>query len=472
MRPEPSETTKRNVTSMLFSKKAKAVVSASFTSPEQVLGEIYELMVKMDEQKKLEEEQKKSDEWDRQDALERRNQELIKALTGRKKPKKKVVEEKKKEIVKDVEKKGKKVEKETQTEATTAPKETGKATKEVTTTSKEPPKVTKETTTPKETPKQVAEKPPEVKPTPEVGPTPGLPRARVRAGTKEPTAPVTPPPAKVAPVKPSATKIGAIGVLGAAGISIAGETSAKTVDEAIRKGGQIVPNDPESGSYSYGIFGMNSKAKTVDNFVAQYPHLGITGKSGTKEFNELWEKVAREKPNELFDAQMDWYNKSVLAPIRKDLTTVLSENIAKDERTVAYFADRRIQYGKVMENAALKATADSKTTEEFIDRMTKFDLDNIGTAFKTYLADPRHKGHEVGLRKRIERRKELALKIENNIGSKINSTSTENKNLKSDLDKSTRQTYNNTNVTVQKSQQTSQPKVEDDRPIIIKKAQQ
>ena len=51
---------------------------------------------------------------------------------------------------------------------------------------------------------------------------------------------------------------------GAAAISILGETGARTPEQALKKGGQIVGGDPEPGYYSYGIFGMNSKSKTID----------------------------------------------------------------------------------------------------------------------------------------------------------------------------------------------------------------
>lgn len=463
MRPEPSETTKRNVTSMLFSKKAKAVVSASFTSPEQVLGEIYELMVKMDEQKKLEEEQKKSDEWDRQDALERRNQELIKALTGRKKPKKKVVEEKKKEIVKDVEKKGKKVEKETQTETTTAPKETGKATKEVTTTSKEPPKVTKETTTPKETPKQVAEKPPEVKPAPEVGPTPGLPRARVRAGAKEPTAPVTSPPAKVAPVKPATppvtppvTQTPIIPPIAAA-TGVAGLTMSSIALARIKEKEGYVGKayyDPKKGDprklYSVGYGHQITDDEIKNGFILvgqkKVPVVGERGKDTIlskedadvliKQDYQKYEDNAKKIPN------FDKLNPKAQAAL-VDMTYNMGVNWYKKWPMLL----------QQLENLELDKASANILSSDYAKQVGKRASENA-ESIKSGLKD--------------------VPQINPNIPStKIENASKENQQLNNSLDaKSKTTSVNNTNISVQKSQQTSQQKVEDDRPIIIKKAQQ
>ena len=72
----------------MFKTKQK---TKSFGSAEEALGEIFKLMVKMEKDRKLEREQLANHEEERNDEEEKRNKELIKALTGRKKPKPKIL---------------------------------------------------------------------------------------------------------------------------------------------------------------------------------------------------------------------------------------------------------------------------------------------------------------------------------------------------------------------------------------------
>ena len=89
-------------------------------------------------------------------------------------------------------------------------------------------------------------------------------------------------------------------------ISIAGETSAKTREGALKKAGQIVPNDPKPGQFSYGVFGMNTNG-AIYKFVAENPQFGLTAKPGTNEFNKQWETLAQTRGKELYNAQLLWY---------------------------------------------------------------------------------------------------------------------------------------------------------------------
>lgn len=397
----------------------------TFKSSGEALGEIFKLMVKIEDERKLEREEYSNFQETREEEKERRNKELIKALTGKKKPKAQKEAESKS--------KTKKAEKETKE----ADKKKEKAVSEAKETSK------------KSASKEVPKKAESVAPT--VGKV-----ARKGVGT--------------------AVKIGIAGITGAAAMSVYGETGATTKEQAMQKGGQIVPNDPSPGFYSYGIFGMNSKAKTADAFAAQYPQLGIKGKSGSKEFNDSWTEVAKKKPKELFDAQIDWYDKNITQPLKKDLSAMLPPDIAKDNRVLAYFSDRRIQYGKTMEKSAVEQSLPSKTPEEFMKKMTDFDLANIGTAFKTYLAEPGHKGAEEGLRKRIERRESLSMSLPAQVetGNKLSNASTENQqlNLAAEKAKQVEQTNTASITNVQNNvTQTPQQDVHDDRPAIVKKSQ-
>ena len=108
-----SEPTKKTSSSLLNTVKktmsklvgAKTVPVESETSPAKLLGSIYELMVKMEEEKRLHEELQQT--YDKEDESDdkRRHEELIKALTGRKKkPKKEKLKKEEKEEVKKVKK--------------------------------------------------------------------------------------------------------------------------------------------------------------------------------------------------------------------------------------------------------------------------------------------------------------------------------------------------------------------------------
>lgn len=192
-------------------------------------------------------------------------------------------------------------------------------------------------------------------------------------------------------------------------ISVRGETSQTTRSGAIAKGGQIVPNDPKPGVYSYGIFGLNSGSSTIQTFILENPQFGLTAKPGTPEFNQQWENLAKTKGNELYNAQLLWYQNNILEPIKSYLKTVLPPDIANDARVVGYMADRRIQYGGVMENSAIKYSSVAQNGEEFLQRMTEFDMANLGKAFKTYLAN--NPKNIQGLQNRVQNRLRLSMNI-------------------------------------------------------------
>ena len=257
-------------------------------------------------------------------------------------------------------------------------------------------------------------------------------------------------------------------VTGAAAISILGETGAKTPEQALKKGGQIVGGDPEPGYYSYGIFGMNSKSKTIDAFVAQNPQFGFKEKPGTKEFNEEWKKIASDRSKELFDAQMVWYEKNVFEPLKKDLSSRLPNGFGEDPRVISYFADRRIQYGKTQENSAIEYAKASSTPTEFLEKITDYDLNTLNLAFSTALRN--NPSIKKGLERRVKNRKDLALSI-NNSGVQIDTAAKENRELKESLNKDKRAqdtvTNNITTNTSQKSEEREE--TADDKPAFMKK---
>lgn len=219
------------------------------------------------------------------------------------------------------------------------------------------------------------------------------------------------------------------GISAAAALSIERETG-KSSKDAIKNVGQIVPNDPEPGEYSYGIFGMNSKSKTIDSFIKQNPQLGITAKPKTKEFNDQWVKVSKEQSKDMLDAQLNWFDSNVSSPLKKDLSKLISPKLANDPSVLMYMSDRRVQYGTVMEKSALSHASNSTTSSEFINKMTEFDLANLQNAFPKYLSN--HKNAEKGLAMRLNKRKEASLKLigDKSDGVQLNEMSKSNKDLK------------------------------------------
>jgi hypothetical protein len=108
---------------------------------------------------------------------------------------------------------------------------------------------------------------------------------------------------------------------------------------------------------------------------------------------------------------------------------MLPGDLAKDARVVSYFADRRIQYGGVMEKEAIAYASISDTPEGFLKRLTDFDLMNIGKAFTTYLKN--NPNNVKGLRNRIQNRLTSAMRFER--GEMLTSSSTAMNTLQDSL---------------------------------------
>ena len=402
----------------------------------QTLGFIFEELIKADEIKKQEQEDYYKNEAKRdKDELDR-TVAIIAAISG-----KKVEAKAKKEYARD--EKGRFVKKDRT--RTTENKPDGMDVPKTRTTSTTPDGITK--TTPKSLPTSPA-------------------TSVAKEGVKKS---VTSTAVKVA----GGAAASVLGVSAAAAISIKGETSATTKEGILAKVGQIVPNDPKPGVSSYGIFGMNSAAGTVQQFVAQNPQFGFTEKPGTEQFNKEWTNVAKTRSEEFRDAQLKWHDETIVQPLRRELDNKLPNNIQSNEQIVAYMADRRIQYGKVLEGEAFKYASSATTPGEFIDKITEFDLNNIGRAFTTYLKN--HPEAERGLKTRIENRKKLSLQLSDNVsGEQIDSKTKENKEMKKSVeaDKRNATTVNSTTIN---SSSTSSPtpgkekEQEDDRPAYIKK---
>lgn len=405
------ESTKQVVDKLLnlFGLKKDVGELTEKSNSKEIITGIHKLLVETEAQRKSDFKTEMSSVKDEEKETEKRHGEILKALTVRRKPVKRVKKEEVKK--KPTEKTG---------ERKATPVEGGKTT---------PPNV------------------PAPRPAPPVSTTPVVPK---------PSISTTP-----------SVKIATGGLLAAAGMSVRGETGAVDLGKVsgdVKKVGQVVPNDPKPGVSSYGIFGINSGG-SVQNFVADNPQFGLVGKPASKEFDDSWKRNAETRTKEFYQAQLDWYGKYVYNPTKREMQKLLPVNIGSSDKVVTYMADRRNQMGKVGETSAIKYAIAAKTPEEFITKIAEHDASDefIKKAFPTYLAT--HGLDRIkGLQKRVEMRKQMSLQAENT-GESLNSTSNENKNIKNQLNKDDtpmNKTINNVGVSESRQEQTS-PKAVDDR---------
>jgi hypothetical protein len=317
-----------------------------------------------------------------------------------------------------------------------------------TTAPKAPTPAPKPAPAPKPTPSVQAPVPRPATPT---APAPSIPSAVGKTATREATKQAAKTAAKVS-IGAAAT---VAGISAAAAFTIKGETGVNA-DKAIQKVGQIVPNDPKPGVTSYGILGINSGG-SVQLFVRDNPQFTLTAKPASKEFDEQWLRASKDKPDEMLKAQLQWYEKYVEGPIRKDISKIVPAKFATDS-VMVYLSDRRNQYGKAMEGQAISYASTANNSKEFIQKITEFDIDNIDKAFKTYLSN--HPKNAPGLIKRIRSRQQYANSIEakmltqdNVSGSQLNADSSENVSLKKEMGNSGAPVViiENTNNTSQKT---------------------
>lgn len=216
-------------------------VGVKFTTQREALGKIFTLMVELEEERKLRDEIGEKYNQLHQMRLNKRNQEIIKALTGRKvKPKKEA-----RKVIKEVEKK--------------APP---------------PEKPPAPAAAPKPAPKPEAPKPEAPKPTPKAEPVPApKPPPKVEAPT--PPAPVPPTPVAKPSILPTVVKA----VTTAAGVFASSDAFAKTMypyaKDASKKLGGKVPPEAILGQWA----GESGNGKSVS---APFNYAGIKAGPGDK----------------------------------------------------------------------------------------------------------------------------------------------------------------------------------------------
>ena len=327
-----SEPTKKTASSLTnkVSKVMDKIVGGRTTpvesekSPAKLLGAIYELMVKMDEDKRLHEELQQT--YDKEDASsdKHRHEELIKALTGRrKKPEiKKEVKEKKEKVKKEPETKAPETKTKTPETKTKAPETKTKApetkakapetkAKAPETEAKAPETKTKAPETKTKAPETEA-KAPEVKvaespkattePVKQVEPpkatTEPVKQVEPPKTTAEPVKQVQPPKATTEPSIPSntaataakvtpSTLTGRAAMLSGAliGLGITNKSAITAIVAASAKESQLDPFKPEAGAKPW-LNTLNGKPKVVNGktlspleyIYTKFPQLGPGGR--------------------------------------------------------------------------------------------------------------------------------------------------------------------------------------------------
>jgi len=171
-----------------------------------------------------------------------------------------------------------------------------------------------------------------------------------------------------------------------AGISTPLETRSK---DPLKGVANVSPDS--AGTHSYGNFGLNSqKGGSIYGFVAEYgDQFGLTAKPGTKAFDDQWKNAAKASPVEMRDAELQWFGKTILPNIEKDLGEIgVPAAMSADPRVKAYFSDRMIQYGEksilTYQNrisAAAEKAGDNPVA--FLQNLTESDRANYRTDFRT-----------------------------------------------------------------------------------------
>ena len=450
---QPSEETKKSAASMAFgrlsklaltgAKKTISTVGKLFTKkpdnlvdesspPTKIMGEIYKMMKLMDLDRKLNQEAANSHIEEQNHLRDKRNKEIIKALTTPKIKKPRVVKPKK---VK------------TQEPETTPLPPVSKTPKQTTPT--QPSTSTPKTETPKTAPPKTAEPAKEIAGPPKPSTSPAK-----KSPTVEKPAPQTATPnvGTGTTILDSAVKVGGVAVL-AGGTSAAMSASMKfevgvtNEQEALQSVGKIV-NDVK-GTKSYGLFGINNERRIgkkgqiissgLDAFVKDNSQFNLPDPANSKQFDDAWIKLSKEKPKELMDAQVSHYKKYYEDPAIKSLTNI-DPKISLDPGVQLYMTDRKIQFGDVMLNSALKYASNAKTPQEFLKLISEHDLTNLRNIFKN-TSDSEFGTLEKGLKNRIQKRYETgvgtsipnAQPMPNNKGGKLGAASVEGQDLKKDM---------------------------------------
>jgi hypothetical protein len=167
----------------------------------------------------------------------------------------------------------------------------------------------------------------------------------------------------------------------------------------------------DAGGWSYGIMGLH--ATQLGQFVKAHPELGLPAPN-SPDFNKKWEEASKNP--KMKEAQLSWYKTRQIDGTQSDLKKLgVSDKISNDAKTIAYFADRKDQYGDVgLENnvkSVLKShPEDNNNAEKFVRDMAAQDKSSLSTNFNTAL-NIEHTASRKGLESRISKRLDASLQI-------------------------------------------------------------
>ena len=388
----------------------------------QVLGMIYKTMQRAREDQISQMEIAKNFDKTKESDEEDRNNELIKALTLKRKPKKKEPpkkeppkEEKPKPTTKKDEGKGKPTEAKP-TKTTEKPVE-----------AKPAEKPTAEKVTPKETPKVPEKKVTEVKPE------------------------VAKPSAEKAPVQ-------------------LGRLSSKFETGGAKNAAALVGWDSTGGT-SYGTYQIAAKVGTMDSFLAFAQSKGQTdivsrlksagpADTGSKQgpFVDEWKKISAEKGKDFENLQHAFIEESQYKPAAKALLKATKYDIEKQPDAIKdVFFSTVVQHGQ---GGAKSVFTKALEKSGGPDSDPKTIISNVYEIRATKFSSSTEKVRE-SVQKRFVQEKSQALDMLNNNGSKIDQASKENKDMKKAADVKQQINVNN-NSSTQNQSTTSQPAAADD----------
>lgn len=184
----------------------------------------------------------------------------------------------------------------------------------------------------------------------------------------------------------------------------------------LAKGSLQIANDT-SGSKSYGVLGINSleRSGSAKQFAKENPHLGLTAKAGTSEFDEQWRAAARNNPDGLIKAQLNYHEKHILKPAKSQLEKAGFGGLSSDPSVLSFVADGNVQYGSAILKKHLNAAKGASSPQEFISRAAASMKANLNNDFRTYLSD--NPNNKAGLENRIDNRVKNSLSLSDQLTS-------------------------------------------------------
>jgi hypothetical protein len=435
-------------------------------SPADLLGQIYDLMLKIQEEQDIDHELSMRDEKKKEKRESDRNAALIKALTARKKPKVKKPPKKKEEVKKEEKPPTKPAEKKAAEKKVEEKKpETKKAEEKV----KKDEAVKKQVDKESEKAKQQAQKEADkAKKTAEKEQASAKKKAEEESRKKETAEPVKPPEVK----PPTATKAP----------QELGKLSSKFETGGRKNAGAIIGYDSTGGT-SYGTYQIAAKvgamaaflkfaeAKGETDIVSRLKSAGPADTGSDKgQFVDEWKKISAERGKEFDKLQHDFIEESQYKPAVKTLLKGTGYDVENQPAIIKdVFFSTVVQHGPGSaknNNGAYgifkKAIDDNGGPNASPKDIINSVYEIRGTKFSSSTEKVRK-----SVQDRFVQEKAQALDALKNEGNNLNQSSKENADLNANLEKQQPTTINNvgTSTAQQPATPINQAKVDDRSPM-------